>query len=72
LIGRTYGQSLPAARRAKDRQEAERAAALESLRKFLALRRDADPMFAAEVEDARARLAVLEAGPAASRPSHAK
>jgi len=72
LIGRTYGQSLPAARWAKDREEAERAAALECLRKFLALRRDADPMFAAEVEDARARLAVLEAGPAASRPSHAK
>jgi len=35
--------------------------AIKSYRKFLSLWGDADPMFAAEVEDAKARLAALVA-----------
>jgi tetratricopeptide (TPR) repeat protein len=72
LIGRTYGQSLPQARWARSRLETERAAALESLRRYLNLRGKADPMFAAEVEDARTRIAVLEADLAAGAPGPAK
>ncbi len=44
-----------------DQIRADKAAAVENYRKFLSLWRDADPLFAAEVEDARARLAALEA-----------
>lgn len=72
LIGRTYGQSLPQARWARSRLETERAAALESLRNYLKIRGRADAMFAAEVEDARTRIAVLEADLAAGAPGPAK
>ena len=39
----------------------DKASAIENYRKFLSLWKDADPVFAAEVQEARARLAALEA-----------
>jgi tetratricopeptide (TPR) repeat protein len=43
-----------------DQRKAERVEAIEAYRKFLSLWDRADPVFAAEVNDARARLAALE------------
>jgi|GEM_PF-1059338 len=45
----------------RNRVEADKALAIENYRKFLSLWRDADPIFAADVEDAKGRLAALEA-----------
>lgn len=51
---------------------AEKTSALTNYRKFLALWKDADPMFAPDVEDARARVAALEAELAGATPARAK
>jgi tetratricopeptide (TPR) repeat protein len=60
-IAKIYDQAGRPPGTSGDQIRADKAAAAENYRKFLSLWRDADPVFAAEVEDARARLAALEA-----------
>ena len=52
-LGRSMTAVLPV--------RADRAMAIENYRKFLSLWKDADPVFGAEIKDAKQRLAALEA-----------
>lgn len=62
-MAKIYDQGKRPSGTSADEIRADKALAIENYRKFLSLFGNADPLFAAEVEDARARLAVLEAGP---------
>ena len=60
-IAKIYDQGRRPPGTSADEIRADKALAVENYRKFLSLWGDADPLFAAEVADAKARLAALEA-----------
>ncbi len=60
-IAKIYDQGRRPLGTPEDQLKADKAQAVENYRKFLSLWKDADPIFAADVENAKTRLAVLEA-----------
>jgi len=60
-IAKIYDQGGKPGGAPEEQNKTEKALAVENYRKFLSLWKDADSVFTAEVEDARARLASLEA-----------
>jgi len=60
-MAKIYDQCPRPSGTSEDQLKADRTLAVENYRKFLSLWKEADPIFAVEVEDARQRLAALEA-----------